>query len=157
MESQTINSQSEQFLSLPLFSMKKMILILTAIALITGIGFGYYLYNKPHQSIADESPAFSIDVKTIVGDYETDEKKANDKYLGKIVEVRGLISEKTLDNKGNYNIILQGPDLSGVGCEFEPNAQTSLTKLKEGQEVVIKGICTGVLMDVVLVDCVCVN
>ena len=86
-----------------------------------------------------------------------DEKKANAKYLGKIVEVSGIISEKTKDRIGNYNITLQGPDLAGIGCEFENKVQDKLANLKEGQEVKIKGICTGVLMDVVLVDCVIEN
>ncbi len=157
MEPQTINSPFEQIQNVPLLSMKKLMIILAGIAILTGAGYGYYLYNKPHQSIADEAPAFSINVNKIINDYEADEKKANELYLGKIVEVSGLISEKTLDSKGNYSIILQGPDLAGVSCEFEPNAQNSLTNLKEGQEVKIKGICTGILMDVVLVDCVYVN
>jgi hypothetical protein len=134
--------------------MKKIILILTALTILTGLSFAYYLYNKPHQSIAEELPAFSIDAKTLVGDYDSDENKANTKYLGKIVEVKGVVAEKTIDSKGNYNIILQGPDLAGVSCEFEPNAQNALTNVKGGEEITIKGICTGSLMDVVLVDCV---
>ena len=117
----------------------------------------FYLFNKPHQSIADETPAFSLDATTLVGEFDKDEKSANTKYLGKIIEVNGVVAEKLKDKNGNINVTLQGADLSGVGCEFEPNAQSSLASLKEGQEVKIKGICTGVLMDVVLVDCVFVT
>lgn len=136
--------------------MKKIVLS-AVLALSTGLGFAYYLYNKPHQGISNEKAAFVLNAETLVNEYDLDEKKANAKYLGKIVEVSGIVSEKTKDRTGNYNITLQGPDLAGIGCEFENKVQTQLASLKEGQEVKIKGICTGVLMDVVLVDCVIEN
>ena len=69
----------------------------------------------------------------------------------------GVIAEKTKDKKGNYNLTLQGPDLAGIGCEFENKLQNKLATLKEGQTIKVKGICTGILMDVVLVDCVIEN
>lgn len=151
---QIINSPSSPFHHSTTMSMKKKLLIAAVIAVLTGVAFAYYLYNKPHQSIADDEPAFTIDAKMLVSDYDTDEATANAKYLGKIVEVKGTISEKITDSKGKITITLQGADLAGVGCEFEPGAQKHLTGLSEGQEVCVKGICTGVLMDVVLADCV---
>jgi tRNA_anti-like len=154
---QIINSPSSHYEIKSSFTMKKKIIVAILFAIIASVGVGYYLYNKPHQSIADETPAFNLDAKVLVGDYEKNEKIANDKYLGKIVEVRGIIAEKSRDKKGNFNITLQGADLSGVGCEFEKGASSEIAGLKEGQEVKIKGICTGVLMDVVLVDCVYVT
>lgn len=137
--------------------MMKKIVLSTVLALSTGLGFAFYLYNKPHQGISNETPAFILKAETLVSEYDHDEKKANAKYLGKIVEVSGIVSEKTKDRTGNYNVTLQGPDLAGIGCEFENKVQDKLASLKEGQEVKIKGICTGVLMDVVLVDCVIEN
>jgi hypothetical protein len=149
---QMINSPTSHFPQR--VSMKKKILIATLVAFLAAGLFAYYLYNKPHQSIADEKPAFNMEASALVAEYDQDEEKANAKYLGKIIEVRGVIAEKSIDKKGKYNITLQGADLSGVGCEFESNAKNKVSKLSEGQEVKIKGICTGVLMDVVLVDCV---
>jgi hypothetical protein len=157
MRAQAINSQSRHIQFVSSFSMKKKILIATLIAVVSGVAFGIYLFNKPHQSILNDAPAFSLDAATLVGEYDKDEKSANAKYLGKIIEVKGVVAEKLKDKNGNINVTLQGADLSGVGCEFEPRAQSSLASLKEGQEVKIKGICTGVLMDVVLVDCVFVT
>lgn len=134
--------------------MKKIILLSLLAALITGISISFYLYNKPHQGISDKSPEFKLDAKVLVADFDKDEKKANEKYLGKVVQVQGFVSEKTKDNNGNYNLTLQGADLAGIGCEFDPNYTESVASIKEGQQVTIKGICTGVLMDVVLVDCI---
>ena len=151
---QIINSPSAQAQLLSSLTVKKKILIATVVSIMVAVAIVLFVVNKPHQSIADETPAFRLDAGTLVGDYDKDEKKANSKYLGKIVEVQGVIAEKLKDKNGNVNLTLQGPELSGVGCEFEPSAQKSVANLKEGQEVKIKGICTGVLMDVVLVDCV---
>jgi hypothetical protein len=139
------------------FSIKKLILLIAAIGLVAGISIAYYLYNKPHQSVADETPAFIMDAPALVSEYDANEKLANQKYLGKIIEVHGIISEKLRDNTGKYNVTLQGADIAGIGCEFEPKAQQSVSKLKMGQQVTIKGICSGVLMDVVMVDCIVVT
>lgn len=127
------------------------------LSLFTVLGFAYYLYNKPHQGISDKTPAFILLAETLVRDYELDEKKANAKYLGKVVEVFGIISEKSMNEKGIFNVTLQGSDLAGIGCEFEKKNQKELIILKEGQKIKIKGICAGVLMDVVLVDCVLID
>ena len=157
MENQKSTSQFSKNQKRTSTLMMKKIILSTVFALSTGLGFAYYLYTKPHQGISNETPAFVLKAETLVSEYDVDEKKANAKYLGKIVEVSGIISEKTKDRIGNYNITLQGPDLAGIGCEFENKVQDKLANLKEGQEVKIKGICTGVLMDVVLVDCVIEN
>jgi len=47
-----------------------------------------------------------------------------------------------------------GGDLAGVGCQLEKNTKSNMNKLIVGESVTIKGICTGILIDVVLVDCV---
>jgi hypothetical protein len=137
--------------------MKKIIGITALIMILSGVGYGYYLFNKPHQGIADKAPTFKMKAAELVAEYDKDEKAANAKYLGKVVEVRGIISEKVKDAKGTYNVTLQAEDLAGVGCQFDQTLVNDVKSLKEGQEVYIKGICTGVLMDVVLVDCVCVK
>jgi hypothetical protein len=137
--------------------MLKKVGLVTLLILISGLGFGFYFYNKPHQGISNEPPAFSLSAATLIEEYDKNENTANTKYLGKVIEVKGVVAEKSKDKKGNFNLTLQGPDLAGVGCQFDPKADDKFTMVKEGQEVVIKGLCTGVLMDVVLVDCVIEN
>lgn len=157
MEAQTINSPLLQNQKRTSLTLMKKIFILAGVLLLAGIAFGFYLYNKPHQGIGDETPAYDLKAEILINEYNTDEAKANEKYLGKVVAVSGVIAEKSKDKEGNISVTLQGRDLSGIGCQFEPDAQKNLAGLKEGQEIKIKGICTGVLMDVVLVDCVIEN
>lgn len=133
--------------------MKKKIIILILVVFVSGVSYAYYLFNKKHVSVSEVKPAFTMDAHLLVSEYDSNEKTANSKYLGKVIEVQGVVAEKMKDQKGNYNVTLQGPDISGIGCEFEPAAQNYVMQIKEGQKVTIKGVCTGVLMDVVLVDC----
>ncbi|MBK6444527.1 MAG: hypothetical protein IPQ03_17425 [Bacteroidetes bacterium] len=132
----------------------KRILLTVSIFLTAAVAFGYYLFNKPHSSIVDETPIALSEAPALVGEYEADENSANAKYLGKVIEVTGTISDKNLDEKGILNLTLKGGDLAGIGCQFDKNFQTEALGLKSGEQVKIKGICTGILMDVVLVDCV---
>ena len=133
--------------------MKKKIIILILVVFVSGVSYAYYLFNKKHVSVSEVKPAFTMDAHLLVSEYDSNEKTANSKYLGKVIEVQGVVAEKMKDQKGNYNVTLQGPDISGIGCEFEPAAQNYVMQIKEGQKVTIKGVCTGVLMDVVMVDC----
>jgi hypothetical protein len=61
------------------------------------------------------------------------------------------------DNTGKLMSLHRSMTSAGIGCEFEPKAQQSVSKLKIGQQVTIKGICSGALMDVVMVDCTIVS
>ena len=135
----------------------KRILLTASIFLTAAVAFGYYLFNKPHGSIIDETPVFVSEATALVNEYEGDENSANSKYLGKVIEVNGTISDKGIDEKGILNITLKGGDLAGIGCQFDKNFQSDAASLKSGEKVKIKGICTGILMDVVLVDCVISN
>ena len=134
--------------------MKKKALLAILLLGIAGVSIGVYMFYKPHQSILNEKPAFTASAADFAGEYEKGEKEANAKYLGKIIEVEGVVSEKSLDEKGMLNVTLQGIDLSGVSCVFDKKHQNNVMKYKEGDKIKVKGICTGVLMDVVLVDCV---
>ncbi|MFZ7115195.1 MAG: OB-fold protein [Bacteroidota bacterium] len=137
--------------------MKKKIFLALGIIALAGAAYGFYLFKKPHQSIMNEKPDYSMISSEIISEFETNEDAANKKFNGKVIEVTGVISEKTKDEQGKLNITLQGADIAGIGCVFEKAAQPKAAALAEGQEVKIKGVCTGILMDVVLVDCVVVE
>jgi hypothetical protein len=60
------------------------------------------------------------------------------------------------DNDSTTSILLKDNALAmaGISCLFEPQYSAEIKKWKTGRSVKIKGICTGILMDVVLVRCV---
>jgi len=86
--------------------------------------------------------------------FETDESAANTKYLDKIIKVNGIIKDIENNDTGEISVILATDnEMSSVICNFDP-AFKDIQKLKKGEEIVIKGLCSGYLMDVVLDRCV---
>jgi hypothetical protein len=57
----------------------------------------------------------------------------------------------TLESEGRTEVILEtGDPLAGIVCSFESAAPPAIVV---GDTVRVKGVCTGMLMDVVLVRC----
>jgi hypothetical protein len=132
----------------------KKILMIVLIVLASAVAYGYYLYHKPHQGIANKEADFTLDSKTLFNAFDQDEDGANKKYLGKVVAVYGKVTDRAVDSKGTFSLILEGGEMAGVGCQFDKSVLDEVKNLKPGQVIKVKGKCTGMLMDVVLVDCV---
>ena len=122
-----------------------------------GAIIGYKIYNKPHVNVAQEKAAISSTASVLLEAFSTDETAANLKYLGRIIQVKGVISKVEIVNKKG-SISLETEALFGsVLCTLTPEESLSIKELKIGQEILLKGICTGFLMDVVLVKCIIKN
>jgi hypothetical protein len=130
-------------------SSKKILLSLSFLTLTVMI-YAAYLYFKPVQSLKRLDSTFSVSAVELVNDYESNEIDANEKYLNKIIEVKGSIDDIEINEMG-INIKLDAQnDISSV--VFEMEKKSVISELHIGDIVVIKGICTGYLMDVVLVQ-----
>lgn len=107
----------------------------------------YYMFNKSPTKIDRMATDFQLTAETLLLSFEDDETIANDTYLDKVIEVTGKVAKAVTEN-GKTTIYLDtGNDLSQIICQLERNDSS----IKEGDYVAIKGICTGYLMDVVLV------
>ncbi|WNJ18115.1 OB-fold protein [Pontibacter sp. G13] len=138
--------------------MKKTASYLILIVLI-GLGIagyvGYQMYNKPHADLASEQPDAVLSATELFSAYEADESTANAKYLDKRLEVNGTVQEISPTHDGGYVVVLKEADaMFGIGCSFLPDQADEIGSLKAGMEVTIRGICTGMLMDVNLVRCI---
>jgi hypothetical protein len=115
---------------------------------IIGAFIFYRTWYKPHRNVNDEK-ALVVTAQTILEAYTTDEQKANSLYLDKAIAVQGDVSEVTKTPQGKTVISLKTSDpMAGIRCTMKENATVAV-----GENVTIKGICTGYLMDVTLVDC----
>ena len=63
--------------------MKKTIFLALGLMVLGAAAFGFYLFNKPHQSIASDKPDFQMKSSAIIGEFENDENSANKKFNGK--------------------------------------------------------------------------
>jgi len=133
--------------------MKQLIGIILGLALVGGI-YGYLQFSKTADSTDDLKTEITMSAASLFEAFENDEQTANKKYLDKIVEVTGkVLSTKTQNEK--TTISLETNDMLGtIFCEME--SEPTATP-KNGEEVKIKGICTGYLTDVVLVRSVLIK
>jgi len=133
--------------------MKKILIILLGLAVLGGIG-GYFLWNKPHQNIAASQADVVFTANQLLQAFETDEASANTKYLDEIIKVNGIIKHIENNESGEISVTLATDnEMSSVICNFDLTFK-DFQKIKLGEEAVIKGLCSGYLMDVVLDRCV---
>jgi len=121
--------------------------------LLFAFAWAYHLYSKPHQSAAGESADFTIDADSLYQQYQANEHASDQKYLGKVIEVSGKLSE--IQHSGSSEIWILSPQAGGGGINCQLFAGTKPDpEPKSGDVVTVKGRCTGFLMDVNLADCV---
>lgn len=127
---------------------KKILPVLLGLVL-AGAAVGYYLYNKPVASLERKKADVTATSVDMLNDYVNDEAAANTKYLGKVVEVTGPVSLVT-DEGGKVKVYLDaGNPMSAVICEL---ADGKMPALKTGETATLKGLCSGYLSDVVIVQ-----
>ena len=125
------------------------------ILVLAGVAIGLYMYNKPHQNISKAKADLEMTAPELFSDFENDETAANTRYLDKIVAIEGVVKAVTKDENGMTSVTLEaGSDMFGVICQLDDFSKHKRSDFQEGEKVKFKGICTGVLMDVVLVRCV---
>jgi hypothetical protein len=111
-----------------------------------------YFYQKPSEKVISQQAEFNVMAVDIFNEFDKNEAVANKKYLNKVVSVAGKIADITAVDSLGINIILRADNpLFGVSCQVPSGSPDS--KLKVGDQVKITGLCTGKLMDVVLVKC----
>jgi len=140
--------------------MKKKIIFSVLILMILGaFGAYYYTFHMPHKNTFNLKPEYTVKAQNLFSSFDDDEDKANEKFLGKIIEVEGkVVGVKKFNN--NYEISLLD-DMEGVTCLVDSNyavqQKAILDNIKTDDIIKIKGQCNGYLMGVKLDRCVVVT
>lgn len=131
----------------------KKILIGILLVLVVTCGVIYLMYNKPHRNPATET-SIKISATELFKSFEDNEMEANKLYLDKVLEVTGKITEVSSNQNGMPVLALETENIMfGVRCTMEngePIAQV-------GETVIVKGICTGYLSDVIITNAIRVD
>ncbi len=136
--------------------MTKRILFVVAlvIAVIAGI-LGWKEYNRKATNANEMPVAETITAEALLGAFQADEAAGTARFVGtteQVIQVNGRIRAIGPAGPELANVTLEtSDDLSGVVCEF--SSKDVPPTWKSGDAVSIKGVCTGMLMDVVLVRC----
>ena len=133
--------------------MKRILLWSLLIVGASALAFGIYQYYRPVASLSGKPSDFSLSAGSLCAAYEADEAGSDAKYLGRVLEVTGRIRSLDKEPDGRVTVNLETGNLSQVSCEME-KGQEVLAELAVHNEVTLKGLCSGRLLDVVLVNCV---
>lgn len=136
--------------------MKKILLFLLILA-VGGGAYGVYMYNKPHKNMQRQGADFELSAADLYSEFENDESAANTKYLDKVLQVTGNIREIIKEDEKVSVILETGNLMGGITCELDGFSEHDFSAFNEGDQLSLKGICTGMLLDVVLVRCVIIS
>ena len=128
------------------------ILAFILIALLAVILMWKYTFRESETSVSDQKPEIELEASVLVEAFETDETKANQVYLGKIIQVSGTVNSIANDSINISVYLKENVATAGVICSFDKD-NADVTRLKTGISIQIKGICTGYLMDVIMNRC----
>ena len=101
---------------------------------------------------AAEIAANTIDAPSLVGAYMQNEVKADQNFKGKTFYVSGTVDQISKDIMDNIYVTLEGDGvIRSVQCYLD-DADVA-ANLNKGEQVVIKGKCDGLMMNVQMKDC----
>ncbi len=137
---------------------RKYIWLLLIVAMLTAGSYAYHEYNRKPVDLSGIRSQLNITADSLVVIFETDEPKANSLYLGKPVDIKGLIADISNQQDTLINITLGKKDnMHRVSCLIDANHIKEVKSYKVGDEITLRGICNGYLMDVELNRCVVVK
>ena len=130
------------------------------VLLLVVVGVGLMMYFKPHKDFGDSKPDISVTTAEILAAFGKNETAANARFVAddKTILVSGTIRDIADDGKGTAVITLAGDATDGtVSCTLTPEESKAASSLKKGQNIGIKGQCTGIqtLLDkqVIMIRC----
>ena len=122
---------------------KKIILLVLLIVLLLGGLYGYSEFTRTNKDLLKEKAAFTTDASSLINAFEKDSAAFNKRYTDKVIAVQGVV--KRIDASENPVVIALdgGEGLSSVQCSMDSSHAQLYNKIREGETITLKGMCTG--------------
>lgn len=131
-------------------NLRKIIASILVVGAFVLLAIWYFIFYRPthyKRDVANEK-AITISAIKLSELYASYEDSANRLFLNKAVEVNGKMIFTEQNQEGNWVITLQGvDDFTGVQCTLQPQVKPSSDSV-----ITVKGICTGILSNVIIKD-----
>ena len=102
---------------------------------------------------SNTNPVLTVNSKNLYNDYNNNEIAADDKYKGKIIQVKGTIRDIGNDIMDEAYVTLVGDEFFGdVQCFFSDKSY--LVDVKKGQNINVVGYCDGLFINVIMKNCI---
>lgn len=127
--------------------MKKLALIISAILL---LAVAMWMSKDFYRGQSDK-PDYRATAGELLLAFAADEQEATRKYAGKRIEVTGILSAFRKEND-RFEIALKDTEERRILANgiWEPGHGVPVT----GDTIVLKGTCSGMLLDVIFDDCI---
>lgn len=119
-------------------------------------------YNEINRPVEDDVSMVKnvgkVNAEEIISMFKSNEQEANATYIEKVIEVEGVVKNISFLNN-RHTILLESKKFtkSFVMCDMSPLVNKKIHKLKVGDSVVLKGVCKGYLLDVIMLNCLPTN
>ena len=129
--------------------------ILLTVLITSLLVYGYF-----HHMSGGRFPPLKADYKTFARDLimlaDSSDSSFDQKYLYKILSVRGVVRDIKTNKSGNYILSLAGNpgEASSVNCSLDSLYNHQALPLIIGDSCSIRGTCAGHLSDIILVECI---
>lgn len=113
------------------------------ILLLAGAGIIWYVFTEKFTDTAERKPDFTVSAVDFIKEFQQNDSLANKKYIEKIVAVNGIVSAiEAADTTANIKFIDTGTG-DYIIFAFQQQHLADAKKLQQGQQVSIKGSCSG--------------
>lgn len=133
---------------------RKVILYLVLLVAAISVVYAAWMYFKPHASVRNKEAAYKLSAKQLADAFSSNEETANVLYTGKVLEVEGYLQEIIFHDSSVVLMLGDVSQMNGVSCYLQGNRKDDVQFLRAGNQVTVKGICSGFLLDVVVEKCI---
>jgi len=143
---------------------KSRVILIVSLILLTSILYIYREYNRGNKILSEEEPEIRISAHELSASFAQNDSLANLKFLGKIIEIEGIVKNIEMpDSNISVIIVSSNNEMSSVRCTMDSSFNNKSITIEVGSPNTIKGICTGynadelLGSDVLMNRCVIVN
>lgn len=118
--------------------------------ILAAASYAYFEYNRERGDSKSLEPAFVVNAKVILEEFERDEASSNKKYAAQdiVVAVDGTAKEVVVDERGNVTVWLgEMNSPSAIKCSMDPAYSKEAQTIRKGEPVTIKGNLNGYKSD----------
>jgi hypothetical protein len=105
-------------------------------------------------------PARRVELKTLLGEYKDNEVRADSAFKGKRLRIEGKVGDVKKDIL-NHPYVTVGTgqmfEIPTVQCMLDQSEVGKAAQLSKGEKVVVEGTVKGLMMNVLVDDCVIAN
>ena len=133
--------------------MRKKYFFIGGVIIVAIAAWIFYLFMERRPSLENMKADVTIKSTDLYNQYRQNETSTNSKYLDKIIEVKGIVTD-IQQTDSTLSIELEGADSGGINCGIADITHEEKLLFRKGSALTVKGKCSGFLMDVNLVDCI---